>query len=58
MLMGVANMLNDYHEAQFIEGRTEDDPEETKRHSTTCLTWHRNHFITRQRFFNRMPMDV
>jgi hypothetical protein len=24
---GVADMLNDYHEAQFAEGRTEDEPE-------------------------------
>ena len=23
---GVADMLNDYHEAQFVEGRTEDEP--------------------------------
>jgi hypothetical protein len=29
MLVGVANMLNDYHEAQFIERCTKDDPEET-----------------------------
>ena len=26
---GVADMLNDYHEAQFVEGRTEDEPEAT-----------------------------
>ena len=26
---GVAEMLNDYHEAQFAEGRTEDEPEAT-----------------------------
>ena len=26
---GVADMLNDYHEAQFAEGRTEDEPEAT-----------------------------
>jgi hypothetical protein len=25
----VADMLNDYHEAQFDEGRTEDEPEVT-----------------------------
>ena len=23
---GVADMLNDYHEAQFAEGRTEEEP--------------------------------
>ena len=26
---GVADMLNDYHEAQFVEGRTEDEPKAT-----------------------------
>ena len=26
---GVADMLNDYHEAQFAEGCTEDEPEAT-----------------------------
>ena len=26
---GVADMLNDYHEAQFAEGRTEEEPEAT-----------------------------
>jgi hypothetical protein len=26
---GVADMLNDYHEAQFIERRPEDEPEAT-----------------------------
>jgi hypothetical protein len=25
----VVNMLNEYHEAQFIEGHTEDEPEAT-----------------------------
>jgi hypothetical protein len=28
---GVADMLNDYHEAQFAEGRTEEEPEATAR---------------------------
>jgi hypothetical protein len=27
--IGVADMLNDYHEAQFAGGRTEDEPEPT-----------------------------
>jgi hypothetical protein len=27
--VGVANMLNDYHKAQFTEGRTEDELEVT-----------------------------
>jgi hypothetical protein len=27
--VGVEDMLNDYHEAQFVEGRTEDEPEVT-----------------------------
>ena len=26
---GVADMLNDYHEAQFAKGRTEEEPEAT-----------------------------
>ena len=26
---GVADMINDYHEAQFAEGRTEEEPEAT-----------------------------
>ena len=55
---GLADMLNDNHEAQFAEGRTEDEPEATQRCSTTCLTWHRNPFTTRQRFLCWMPLDV
>ena len=55
---GVADMLNDYHEAQFAEGRTEDEPEATAKDSTTCLTRHRNPFTARQRFLNWMPLGV
>jgi hypothetical protein len=36
----VADMVNDYHEAQFAGGCTEDEPEATAKASMTCLTWH------------------
>jgi hypothetical protein len=55
---GVADMLNVYHEAQLAEGRTEDGQRRPQRHSTTCLTWHRNPFMARQRFLNWMSLDI
>jgi hypothetical protein len=30
--VGVANMLNDYHEAQFVEGCMEEEPQGVLRH--------------------------
>jgi hypothetical protein len=33
---GVADMLNDYHEAQFAEGRMEEEPEATAKAFYVC----------------------
>jgi hypothetical protein len=55
---GVAEMLHDYHEAQFVEGHTEEEPEATAKVVTTCLPRHRNPFMDRQRFLNWMPLDA
>jgi hypothetical protein len=52
--VGVANMLNDYHEAQFTEGRMKDEPEVIAK----CLTRRRNSFTVIQRFLNWMPLDI
>ena len=49
---GVGDMLDDYQEAHFAEGRTEEEPEATAKAFYDILSRHRNPFTARQRFLN------
>ena len=55
---GVADMLNDYHEAQFAEGRTKEEPEATAKAFYDMFATAQKPFTTRQRFLNWMPLDA
>jgi hypothetical protein len=56
---GVADMLNDYHEAQFVEGREkEDELETTAKAFYDMYDETQKPFTARQRFLNWMPLGV
>jgi hypothetical protein len=55
---GVADMLNDYHEAQYARGCTNDDREPTAKAFYDMLTRHRSPFTATQKFLNWMPLGV
>jgi hypothetical protein len=50
--VGVADMLNDYHEAQYAGGLQMTSQSRLQRRSTTCLMRHKSPFTARQRFLN------
>jgi hypothetical protein len=56
--VGVADMLNDNHDAQSSEDVRRTSQSRPQRHSTTCLTQHRSPFTASQRFLNWMPLGV
>lgn len=49
---GVANMLDDFHEAYFHEGHREDEPEPSAKQYTTCWVQHNNPFTGILRLHN------
>jgi hypothetical protein len=52
-------MLNDYHEAQFVEGREkEDELETTAKAFYDMYDETQKPFTARQRFLNWMPLGV
>ena len=50
--VGVGDMLNDYHEAHFDEGRREEEPEAIIKVITICCLCHNNPFTGIPRFLN------
>jgi hypothetical protein len=56
--VGVADMLNDYHEAQFAGGCMEEELEPTARAFYDMFERHRSPFTARQRFLNWIPLGV
>jgi hypothetical protein len=54
----VGDMLNDYHEAHFSKGCTEEEPRQAQRRITTCCPQHRNPFTAEQGFLNWMALDA
>jgi hypothetical protein len=54
----VADMLNDYHEAQFARGRKEDEPEPSAKAFYDMFDAAQKPFTARQKFLNWMPLGV
>ena len=55
---GVADMLDDFHEAHFDEGRREEEPEATARRTMTCWLQLSNPFTGIPRFHSWIPLAV
>jgi hypothetical protein len=55
---GVADMLNDYQEAQYTEGCMDDEPEPTAKAFYDMFDAAQKPFTARQRFLNWMPLGV
>jgi hypothetical protein len=55
---GVADMLNDYQEAQYTGGCMDDEPEPTAKAFYDVFNATQKPFTARQRFPNWMPLGV
>jgi hypothetical protein len=55
---GVADMLNDYEEAQYTRGCMDDETEPTAMAFYDMFDATQNPFTARQRFLNWMPLGV
>jgi hypothetical protein len=55
---GVADMLNDYQEAQYTGGCMDDKPEPTAKAFYDMFDAAQKPFTARQRFLNWMPLGV
>jgi hypothetical protein len=55
---GLADMLNDYHEAQFAGGCTKEEPEPTARALYDMFDTAQKPLHARQRFLNWIPLGV
>jgi hypothetical protein len=55
---GVADMLDDFHEGQYTEGRTEEEMEATAKAFYDMMSSAQKPFTIGQRFLNWMPLDA
>ena len=62
MIVGVPDMMDDFHQAHFGERCTneteEQEPEETARAFYRMMESAKRPFMTRQMFLNSMPLDA